>query len=116
MIRRGACSFISVAFMEYCTIQVLSGYTTGQLKHRPVAQPDNSSANRLRNRMALSAGLRIGLPGVAQFKYCLVTQPVNLSIARLRNRTTPALPGYATGQSRCAILFIYFFYFFFQTF
>ena len=48
------------------TIQVLSSYTTGQLKHCPVAQPDNSSANRL------------------------------------HNRTTPALPGYATGQSRCA--------------
>ena len=89
-------------------------------------QQDNSSATRLRNRtvplrnrMALSAGLRIGqfdLPSCATVppKSYLVAQPDNSSATRLLNRTTPrypvtqpdnltpASPGYATGQSRCA--------------
>ena len=82
--------------VQSCHSRAIPGYTTGQLQCYPVAQPDNSSATRLRNRttsatrlrnrtvplrnrMALSAGLRSGLPGCAtgQFKYCLVTQPDN---------------------------------------
>ena len=55
----------SATRLRNLTIQVLSGYTTGQLKHCPVTQPDNSSAARLRNgtvplrnRMALSGRVR----------------------------------------------------------
>ena len=125
------------------TIKALSGYTTGQVKHCPVAQPDNSSAARLRirttpalpgcatgpgystgqlqrypvtqavplrNRMALSAGLRIGqfdLPSCATVplkRYQVTqpdnpwTQPDNSRIVRLHNRSTKSLSGYTTGQ------------------
>ena len=78
----------------------LSGYATGRRLrnriptrlHALFAQPGGPMRNPaegairvrygtvpLRNRMALSTGLRSGLPGCAtgQFKYCLVTQPDN---------------------------------------
>ena len=74
---------------KYCLV-----YTTGQLKHCPVVQPDNCSVTRLRNRTTPA------LPGCAtgQLQRYPVAQPDNSSATRLRNRTTPALPGYATGQ------------------